>query len=212
MGNKFNSFHYIGIFVLFFVVSFFLILPFYLGPDDLSGCGKIPDNKSLNPGCHEADAIVAVSGGDTSARAYEAIKLYNDGWAPKLIFSGAAQDKTGPSNAEAMRKYAIANGVPINDILLEETSVNTEENAANTRELIRENKLQRIILVTSAYHQRRASLEFSKKVEETPLFVVNHPVRYDKQWREYWYLTPSGWWLAVGELVKIIGFYATNGK
>ena len=208
--GKHRSLQNLGIAVLLFVIDF--LLPYFLVPDDLSGCGKIPDNKSLNTNCHEVDAIVAISGGDTSARAYEAIRLYNDGWAPKLIFSGAAQDKTGPSNAEAMRKYAIANGVPMNDILIEETSVNTEENAANTRALIRENDLQRIILVTSAYHQRRASLEFSRKTEETPLFVVNHPVRHDDQWSETWYLTGSGWWLAVSELVKIVGFYASSGN
>ncbi len=190
------------------MIAFFLLLPFYLGPDDLSGCDTTPDNKSLNTGCHQVDAIVAVSGGDTTARAKEAIKLYQNGWAPQLVFSGAALDKSGPSNAQAMRKVAIASGVPANKILVEEESVNTEENARNTRELIQQNKLQRIILVTSAYHQRRASLEFGRKIQGTALFVVNHPVSHDDQWSETWYFTPTGWWLAIGELFKILGFYA----
>ncbi len=186
------------------------MLPFYLGPDDLSGCGSKPDNKSLNTGCHQGDVIVALSGGDTTARAKEAVKLYQNGWAPRLIFSGAALDKSGPSNAQAMRKVAIASGIPANNILVEEESVNTKENAANTRTLISQNNLRRVILVTSAYHQRRASLEFGRKIQGTALFVVNHPVSHDDQWSETWYLTPIGWWLAMGELVKIIGFYATG--
>ncbi len=199
---------YSGIIAIVFVVAFFLLLPFYLGPDDLSQCGDTPDDKHVNQTCHSVDAIVAISGGDTTARTAEAIKLYQKGWAEKLIFSGAAQDKTGPSNAQAMKNQAEFNGVPPSAILIEETSVNTEENATNTQMLIRNNNVHRIVLVTSAYHQKRASLEFKKRAG-SEVVVMNHPVAHDKQWRENWYLTPAGWWLAMGELVKIIGFYVS---
>ena len=49
----------------------------FLGPDDLSACGERPDPSQL--ACIQADAIVAASGGDTAARADEAIKLYQNG-------------------------------------------------------------------------------------------------------------------------------------
>lgn len=209
MKWRLTSAHYIGIAVLVFVVGFFLLLPFYLGPDDLVGCGKTPDNKDLKESCHRADAIVAISGGDTPARTGEAIRLYKEGWADRLIFSGAAQDKTGPSNAQAMKQQAVFNGIPEENILIEETAVNTEENATKTQALMRDNDIHRIILVTSAYHQRRASLEFKKRAGPD-VAVVNHPVRYDNQWHQNWYLTPSGWWLAMGELVKVIGFYISG--
>jgi uncharacterized SAM-binding protein YcdF (DUF218 family) len=210
MSDRFGSVKYVGIIVLFFVIGFFILVPYYLGPDDLAGCGETPDNHSINTGCHQVDAIVAISGGDTSARAQEAIKLYKNGWASHLVFSGAALDKTGPSNATAMRKEAVANGVPLHAIMIEEESVNTEENAANSLALIQQQGFHRIILVTSAYHQRRASLEFDKKTVGMPLFIVNHPVRHDDQWSETWYLTPSGWWLTVSELVKVAGFYVSG--
>ena len=54
----------------------------------------------------KADVIVAVSGGDTQARTEEAVKLYKDGWSHNLIFSGAALDANGPSNARAMATIA----------------------------------------------------------------------------------------------------------
>lgn len=200
---------YLGIGAVVFMVIFLFLLPFYLGPDDLQTCGQTPNNVSLNPDCHTADAIVAISGGDTRARTGEAIKLYQSGWAPKLIFSGAAQDKSGPSNAEAMKKQAISSGVSESSILTEELAVNTQENAANTQTLIRSNNLKRIILVTSAYHQKRASLEFQKRAGKG-IAVINHPVKNDKQWRKNWYLTPAGWWLATSELVKVIGFYVSG--
>lgn len=206
--NRSSSLPYIGLLVLIFAIFFFLLLPYYLGPNDLQRCGDKPDNNSLNDKCHSADAVVALSGGDTAARTSEAIKIYKNGWATKLIFSGAAQDKSGPSNAQAMKKQAISEGVDESNILIEELAVNTEENATNTQALIKNNNLHRIILVTSAYHQKRASLEFQKRAGNE-LEITNHPVAHDKQWIQNWYLTPVGWWLAGGELVKIIGFYVS---
>lgn len=208
-GGGFGAAHFVGGFVLIFVVLFFVLLPYYLGPNDLQPCGEKPDNNHLNSVCHQSDAIVSISGGDTKARTEEAIKLYKNGWANKLIFSGAAQDKTGPSNAEAMKKQAISEGVPGTDILLEENAVNTQENAVNTQALIQNNNLHSIILVTSAYHQKRASLEFQKRAGKA-VEVINHPVAHDRQWQQNWYLTPSGLWLSVSELVKVIGFYASG--
>ena len=195
--------------MLIFVVLFFVLLPYYLGPNDLQTCEQAPDSSNPNVACHTSDAIVAISGGDTPARTEEAITLYKNGWASKLIFSGAAQDKSGPSNAEAMKKQAIAEGVPAGAILIEENAVNTQENAANTQALLQSNNLHSIILVTSAYHQKRASLEFQRRAGNA-VQVINHPVAHDKQWQEHWYLTPSGLWLSVSELVKVIGFYTSE--
>ena len=79
----------------------------YLGPDDLRGCTEPTQDGGA---CDEADAIIALSGGDTNARANEAIRLYKLGWAPIIIFSGAAADPSGPSNAAAMRKIALGEG------------------------------------------------------------------------------------------------------
>src|SRR5690606_19129558 len=98
--------------VLLFLVGIaisIILISRYLGPDDLAKCSSGPSDKV---GCEMADVIVAVSGGDTTARTVEAIKLYQAGWAPKLVFSGAAEDKDSPSNAAVMRGIALASGVP----------------------------------------------------------------------------------------------------
>jgi len=174
-------------------------LPLYLGPDDLSGC-KIPETTGK---CGVADAIIAISGGDTSARTAEAISLYKAGWAPKLIFSGAAADKTGPSNAEVMQKQALSDGVPQSSIIIEDLSTNTAENAQNTATVVQKMGLKRVILVTSAYHQRRASIEFGRRLG-TDVVSVNHPVANDGQWSSWWWLTPYGWVLGIGELIRIL--------
>lgn len=174
----------------------------YLAPNDLAGCDVRPSDKT---GCQAADAVVAVSGGDTAARTREAIKLYQNGWGSKLIFSGAAQDKSGPSNAEVMRREASDAGVPEGDIIIEESGETTRQNAENTGSIFAQNGISSVILVTSAYHQRRAGLEFAKRSEGVT--VRNHPVASDNQWSSWWWLSPMGWFLAIGEFVKIIAFY-----
>jgi uncharacterized SAM-binding protein YcdF (DUF218 family) len=177
----------------------------FLQPDDLKDCGDRPSSKT---NCQTVDAIVAVSGGDTEARTNEAISLYKSGWAPKLVFSGAAEDKTGPSNAAAMKKIAVVAGVSEADIYTDEYSANTKQNAENVRMIFADNQIKKVILVTSGYHQKRASLEFNKRT--TGVTIINHPVASDKDWSSMWFLTPRGWILAVSEIFKIALFYVTS--
>lgn len=183
-----------------FLLVVFALIPGFLGPDDLAGCGAEPSGKDH---CTAVDAIVAVSGGDTDSRAAEAITLYKNGWAPKVIFSGAAEDKSGPSNAAIMARQAMRSGVPAANILTDNDSQNTEQNANNTESIVASLHAKRVILVTSAYHQRRAYMEFHQKLGPD-VTVVNHPAPLDNGWSKFWWLTPNGWFLALGELARII--------
>lgn len=173
----------------------------YLSPDSLAGC-QAPDGQDQ---CRRAQAIVVVSGGDTNARTDEAIKLFKADWAPLIIVSGAAADKSGPSNAAAMRQRAIDSGVPEDSVVAEEYSETTKQNAANVRQVIERQQIDDIILVTSGYHMRRASLEFKSQLPNQ-VVIRTHPATDDRQWGVAWWLTPWGWWLAVSEVAKIILF------
>ncbi len=170
----------------------------YLSPDDLKKCGVTPSDVK---GCQKAEAIVAVSGGDTSARTDEAIKLYKNGWADTLIFSGAAADTSGPSNARVMQERAIAAGVDPNSTIVEEKSQTTSQNAEQTTTIFEANNITSAIIVTSGYHERRAMLEFQRQAGSM-VTLRAHPVATDKQWGVLWWLTPTGWALAIPELVS----------
>lgn len=187
----------IGVFLVLGVAI--AVIGTYLSPDDLASCGAAPDNTAQ---CQKADAIVAVSGGNTPVRAAEAIKLFKAGWGDRLIFSGAAQDTSGPSNALVMKQQAVAAGIPASSIEIDEFSRTTHQNAEQTDKLIKEYGITRLIVVTSPYHQRRAGLEF-KRIFGQGVQIVNHPASGDPDWSAVWWLTPRGWWLAGGELVKI---------
>lgn len=184
------------------VVVLIISISLFLSVDSLSQCGDTP---SQVDGCQPADVIIAVSGGDTQSRTQQAIDLYKNGWAPKLVFSGAALDKTGPSNAEVMRKQAVNQGVPVEDIWIEPKSETTRENADLTAEVLNELEVKSAIVVTSSYHQKRTWLEFSQQSPDVDFRT--HPPTSDNQWSVWWWTTPYGWYLALSEVVKIFVFY-----
>lgn len=171
-------------------------LGLYLAPDGLRDC-HYPATEGA---CQAADAIVVISGGDTNARTDEAIRLFQQKWAPLLIVSGAAADKTSQSNAAAMRQRANSQGIPLTQIIAEERSETTKQNAVEVKTIAQQRQLKRLILVTSGYHMRRAQSEFAAHMPD--MTIVPHPVASDKHWGPMWWLTPWGWWLALSELVK----------
>jgi uncharacterized SAM-binding protein YcdF (DUF218 family) len=185
-----------------FFISLIVFLSIYLQPNSFIGCNAQP---VAGTDCTKADAIVVVSGGDTVARTQAGIELFKNGWADTLVFSGAAFDKSGPSNAAAMEQQALNAGVPASAILIDEDAANTQQNAENAQSIFEQHHFGDIILVTSGYHQRRASLEFHKSTDS--IAIRDYPVIGDKDWNWFWWLTPRGWWLAGGEVVKIVAFH-----
>ncbi len=180
---------FFGIIITTLVVGFglFVGLGFYLSPQDQP---------------QKADVIVVVSGGQTTSRAEKGIELYKQGFAPRIIFSGAALDD-GPSNAYAMRDQALADGVPARDIVIDEKSQNTYENAENSKRIIDELEAKNIILVTSPYHQRRANQTFESVLGKD--YTVTGISAYDSRWSK------SGWWhqgfpifISVSEMWKLL--------
>lgn len=126
-----------------------------------------------------ADAIVVLGGSTAPAleprpwvevsergdRILYGARLYTQGKAPKLILSGGRvtwRGGSGSSEAGDMKAIAMAMNVPAADILLEETSLNTRENAVNVKALMAAQNLSSLLLVTSALHMPRSVAIFSK--------------------------------------------------
>ena len=183
----------LGVLVSLSAVTFFG-LGFYLSPQDQ---------------LQKADAIVVVSGGQTTTRANYGIKLFKQGLAPIIIFSGGALDD-GPSNAIAMRQQALEAGLSDDNILLDGDAQNTYENAVNSKQLMDSVGARKIILVTSPYHQRRADQTFRKVLGSG--YTVLGSSAIDSRWSK------SNWWqsgfsfnISMSELRKLI-FIQTTGS
>ena len=149
----------------------------------------------------DADLIIEISGGETKQRTAEAVRLYDQGFAKTILFSGAAADTSGPSNAAAMKADAVAHGVPADAIMIEEESATTTENALRTAPILKSMHAKTIILVTSPYHQRRANLNF-RKILGSDITILNHSAT-DSAWRKStWWQHPGTFGLTMDELQK----------
>jgi len=128
-------------------------------------------------------------------RVPEAVRLYKSGRAPMMLLSGGKVQKTALGEmAEwlSMETAAISLGVSESDILLEKCSMNTAENFICSENLLREVLPDggRIILVTTAYHMRRALLTAEKILPQYEF--ISCPVQKGSATKENWYKTDKG--------------------
>lgn len=112
-------------------------------------------------------------------RLFAAARVYHAGKAPLLILSGGGSPV---SEAEAMRTVLREFGVPDAAMLLEGRSRDTRENARFSAELLRARGIDRVLLVTSALHMRRALRHFAYEGIEALPVSTDHEARNVPQW------------------------------
>jgi uncharacterized SAM-binding protein YcdF (DUF218 family) len=128
----------------------------------------------------DADAIVVFGGGvlwpapdahkleltdSTLRRCYRAVELYRQGPPCLVIVVGgvAHPDRPGGPEGDAMRRCMVTMGVLPGDILVEDASRNTYENAVKAQQLLAARNLHRPLLVTDATHMYRSVRCFEKQ-------------------------------------------------
>ena len=89
-------------------------------------------------------------------RINHAIELYRRGKVRKLIFTGGQGNQNEPTEAAAARAYALANGIPLQDILVEQKSHTTYENVVYAKQLVDANNLKKLLIVSDPMHMKRA--------------------------------------------------------
>jgi uncharacterized SAM-binding protein YcdF (DUF218 family) len=138
----------------------------------------------------KADAILVLCSHDERV-AERGAQLFNEGWAPLLIFSGGhgAITKTlwNEPEAEHFARIAVGLNVPRERILIENQSTNTGENVRFTRKLLAERNLdpQKFIVVQKPYMERRAFATFRQFWPEKPVIVTSPQVSFVDYLRLY---------------------------
>lgn len=123
---------------------------------------------SFSPRDINPDAVVVLAGG--KGRIDEGIKLYREGRGGYLFLIGV-----DPSVKKA-DLYKDIKGLRSSDqVILENVSRNTLENAIFTRELIVKNGIRSMILITSRYHMKRSLLIF-RNILPKDVAIYPHPV------------------------------------
>jgi uncharacterized SAM-binding protein YcdF (DUF218 family) len=111
---------------------------------------------------HQADGLTVDDLAASSLRLIEGVRLYRLLGDPLVIVSGGNTPRVDPPNpeGEALRRGAIALGVPAGRVLADNVSMTTYEQAKTMSGLLRERGISRFVLVTSPTHMPRSLAVF----------------------------------------------------
>ena len=122
----------------------------------------------------DLDVLSIRRGGD---RIWQALTLYHKGKIKKIMISGDNGYVTdrGLHEAAQMKEVLVSWGIPEGDIITEEVSRNTHENALFTKKLIQKDfKNSSLLLITSSLHMKRASDCFRREGLVFDSFSTDH--------------------------------------
>jgi uncharacterized SAM-binding protein YcdF (DUF218 family) len=165
-----------------------------------------------------ADAIVVLSGSSTyRERADWAAKLYREGRAPliiltddKLISGWNGREERNPYFYELALKELRDRGVPADRVVvISEPALGTYYESLNVREYATSHNLKRLLIVTSAYHSRRALWSMRHACERSGIEIgIEGPApgwQTPSAW--LWWTRRWGWKVVAGEYVKLVYYW-----
>jgi uncharacterized SAM-binding protein YcdF (DUF218 family) len=163
----------------------------------------------------KADAIVILGGSaNYKERAHEAARLLLDGHSQRILVTN--DNNRGPwSRAEQRNLFFYERsfeelrnaGVPAERVqLLPQPVSGTHEEAELVRQYANDHGFQSVLVVTSAYHSRRALWTFSRVFRDTGIKIglAAAPPKVESPRPATWWLTRRGWRLVPTEYVKMI--------
>jgi len=140
----------------------------------------------------KADAIVPLGGifgpavppgrvlniGEAGERLEAGIQLWQQQRARWLVFTGGRVPwaRGGEVEGAASARAVIARGIPAEKVLVTREVSNTADEARAVADLMRERGWRKIILVTSAWHLRRAARQFRKASVDFIPFPVDYHI------------------------------------
>jgi len=157
------------------------------------------------------DAIVILSGAEND-RIPEAARLYLEGYSDTVILTDTGwsvfpdlEKETIGIDPNVIKTTELTEmGVPISNIILPETIVNsTAGEAEAVLDTMQRQGMESAVIVTDPYHTRRAKIIFENIFEGTGIQLFSHPVAGHWFKPFSWWLHPQGWKFAILEYLKI---------
>jgi uncharacterized SAM-binding protein YcdF (DUF218 family) len=166
----------------------------------------------------QAEAIVVLAGSSTyKERADEAARLFHEGRAPKIILTNdglqsewSSALQRNPFYVERAVEQLRRAGVPAESIeTLPQVVTSTYDEALLLREYVRAHGLRSLLVVTSAYHTRRAlwTLRRVLKDEHVSLGLSAPPPGQQTPRPLTWWWHIKGWRMVAGEYLKLVYYY-----
>jgi uncharacterized SAM-binding protein YcdF (DUF218 family) len=120
----------------------------------------IPDNPPSDPGCFVIPSYALKDRSTPTKPTIAEIELAAEWWRrfprASLIMCTGDNQRLGVTNASVMAAYAVRLGVPVENIIEEDQSVNTYENLFYARKIIQARSFRQPALVTLDLYTRRA--------------------------------------------------------
>ena len=171
----------------------------------------------------EKSELIFVLAGARVERWLEAVDLYNEGWAPRIVLSPGIVEPAEatlrergvlyPREGDMARDAAIALGVPADAVSVLADSVdNTAEEAAALRRLPTTATVRRFIVVTSGYHTRRAGVAFRRQFSNLPIQVIMRASRHEHTHPARWWRSRRDLRFVLFELPKLAAYEAGLGS
>lgn len=165
-----------------------------------------------------ADAIVVLSGSSTYVeRTAWAARLYREGRAPVIILTNDGLisgwdriEERNPYFYELAAKRLQQEGVPADRILVASgPALGTYEESLVLRDYATAHKLKRILIVTSAYHSRRAlwSMRHACAGSGIEVGIDTPPPGWQTPAPSTWWWHRWGWKVVAGEYAKMIYYW-----
>jgi len=155
----------------------------------------------------QADAIVVLGGdGASFFRIQQGVGLFNEGYAPVIVFSGGTLKDAGIacSSAQLSLEAAQELGLPAEATIIADGAQSTYDEAVNLRHLAQQHRWHGIIIVTDLFHTRRAARTFRTLLPDTTIYLSAAPdPNYDAS---RWWQTEEGLVAVFNEVIKL-GFY-----
>jgi len=142
-----------------------------------------------------SDVIIVLIG--DSGRLEEGVKLYQSGYANKILFTAVG--------AQRMANQAQTLGLTPDHILWEEKAWTTLGEAKYSSEVMRAQGFKSAIVVTSPYHTRRASIIFGQFFKGWDLTICSIP--YDASTASNWWKDPRTTTAVISEYLKLALHY-----
>lgn len=154
----------------------------------------------------KADTLF-IFGGKTPLRATKALEVYSTVLPARIIVSGGNPiyaDLKKKTEAEIYKEILIEGGVKENSIILEDKSITIPDNIRRSLSLLDDLniKLERVVIITSPYSQRRSWAVFKKYIPDSvKLFRVNCETAIT---RDNWYLKEDTYRIVLNEYMKML--------
>lgn len=171
----------------------------------------------VNAPLEHADVIVVLSGSSTFVeRTHVAAQIYSEGIAEKVLLTNdnrqggwLSSEQRNPFFYERARWELERLGVPEWKIeVLRPTVSSTQEEALAVLDYVESTKIRSLLIVTSAYHSRRALRTFRTVLAgRVNVGLVSPPPGWQTPGAASWWLSARGWRTVPTEYIKMVYYW-----